>query len=136
MFRDLAERTMTFARDVRDLCKELKKDVINNVYIQQLIRSGSSIGANYIEANESLGAADRKMHIRISRKEAKESKWWLRLIVIGAHEQQQAAVRVQLIDEAEQLRKIMSSILQKLEASPVTWFSLLTYQDTGFKPGV
>lgn len=120
MFKDLEERTMVFARDVRDLCKTLKKDVINNVYIQQLIRSSSSIGSDYIEANESLGANDRKMRVRISRKEAKESIWWLRLIVIENHEEQQEAIKTKLIDEAEQLRRIMSAILQKLEASSVT----------------
>lgn len=121
MIRDLEERTMNFACDVRDLCRALvpKKDIINNVYIQQLVRSSSSIGANYIEANESLGGGDRKMRIRISRKEAKESIWWLRLLIIDDNAEQQQIVRMKLIDEADQLRKIMSSILQKLEASQV-----------------
>ena len=121
MIRDLEERTMNFACDVRDFCRALvpRKDIINNVYIQQLVRSSSSIGANYIEANESLGGGDRKMRIRISRKEAKESIWWLRLLIIDDNAEQQQIARMKLIDEADQLRKIMSSILQKLEASQV-----------------
>jgi hypothetical protein len=78
------------------------------------------MGASYIEANECLGAGDRKMRIRISRKEAKESVWWLRLLVIEDNGHQYEAAGTRLIDEAEQLRKIMSSILQKLEANQIT----------------
>lgn len=52
MSSDLEQRTYRFAKDVRDFCRKLKSDVINTVYIKQLIRSSSSVGANYIEANE------------------------------------------------------------------------------------
>lgn len=78
---DLELRTLKFVKEVRDFCMALKKDVINSVYIKQLIRSSSSIGANYLEANDNLGEKDLLMRVRISRKEAKETKYWIELIM-------------------------------------------------------
>jgi four helix bundle protein len=66
-----------FSLRVRDFCVTLKKDVINIEYIRQLVRAAGSVSANYIEANESLGNEDKKMHIKICRKESKESRLWL-----------------------------------------------------------
>jgi len=62
-------------------CVAVKWDIINREYIGQLIRSSGSVGANYIEASESLGKADELMKLKISRREAKESIHWLKLIV-------------------------------------------------------
>jgi len=81
MIYDLELRCEKFALAVSDFCRGLKHDTINLIYIKQIIRSSSSIGANYIEANESLGKQDQKMKIRISRKEAKETKYWLKLLI-------------------------------------------------------
>ena len=61
---DLEERTALFAERVRDFCLKLPKNVANAEYIPQLLRAGSSPGANYIEANESIGDKDFKMKIR------------------------------------------------------------------------
>jgi four helix bundle protein len=110
--QELEKRTLDFAIAVRDFCKKLKFDTINVVYIKQLIRSSSSIGANYIEANENLGKADLKMRIKISRKEAKETIYWLNLIL---SEESVSTQKEKLKDEAEQLRKILSSILMKVQ---------------------
>jgi four helix bundle protein len=71
---DLEERTEKFSLRVRDFCVKLKKDVIDIEYIRQLIRAAGSVPSNYIEANESLGDQDKKMHIKICRKESKESR--------------------------------------------------------------
>lgn len=109
MTYDLEERCWVFARAVRDFCKELKHDTINLVYIKQIIRSSSSVGANYIEANESLGAQDRKMKLRIARKEAKETQYWTSLIITDNEVKRQ-----QLYNEAAEIRKILSAILNKL----------------------
>ncbi|WP_198666817.1 four helix bundle protein [Taibaiella helva] len=79
------------------------------IYIKQLIRSSSSIGANYIEANENLGKQDIKMHMRIARKEAKETQYWLQLIFTDDEQ-----TRLRLYQEAEELRKILPSIINKL----------------------
>ena len=70
---DLEERTALFAERVRDFCLKLPKNAANAVYIPQLIRAGSSPGANYIEANESIGDKDFKMKIKTCRRESKES---------------------------------------------------------------
>lgn len=75
---DLEQRTETFSLGIRDFCLSLKRDIINREYIIQLIRSASSVAANYIEANENLGKNDLKMRIKICRKESKESRLWLK----------------------------------------------------------
>jgi four helix bundle protein len=77
---DLEDRTLLFAKRVRTYVKKLRKTISNLEDSRQLIRSSGSIGANYIEANESLGKRDFALRIRISRKEAKESAYWLRLL--------------------------------------------------------
>lgn len=77
---DLEERTFCFTKDVRLLVKQLPKTVANIEDGKQVIRSSGSIGANYIEANEALSKKDFVMRIKISRKEAKESRYWLRLL--------------------------------------------------------
>ena len=77
-----------------------------------MVKASGSVGANYIEANESLGKKDFLMRIKISRKEAKESAYWLRLINdTNALENTDEALR--LIQEANELKKIFSSILEK-----------------------
>ncbi len=113
MSGDLEERTFVFARDVRFFCRKLKWDTISLEDIKQLVRASGSIGANYIEANENLGKADLKMRIRISRKEAKEAIFWLKLLSTTDSSQLEIE-RIRLIDEAEQLKKILSAILNKL----------------------
>ncbi|GAA4272885.1 four helix bundle protein [Aquimarina gracilis] len=69
---DLQDRTFNFALDVRHFCKNLETSLINSSDIKQVVRSSGSIGANYIEANESLGPEDFKMRLKIARKEAME----------------------------------------------------------------
>jgi four helix bundle protein len=111
---DLEERTEKFSLRVRDFCGKLKRDIINVEYIRQLIKSTGSVAGNYIEANESLGNQDKKMHIKISRKEAKESKLWLKhVMTYGDHSLEQE--RIELIQESHELENIFGSIYRKLE---------------------
>jgi four helix bundle protein len=114
MSNDLEARALLFAKDVRLFCRKLKWDTINLQDIKQVVRSSGSIGANYIEANENLGTSDLKMHIRISRKEAKETIYWLKLLFVGESNEFEAE-RNKLIDEAEQLKRILSAILVKIQ---------------------
>src|SRR5881396_2019468 len=81
---DLESRTELFAKQVRAFVKRLPRTVSNYEDVRQLVKSSGSVGANYIEANESLGKKDFLMHIRISRKEAKESRYWLTLLDTNA----------------------------------------------------
>lgn len=78
------------------------------------MRSSGSIGANYIEANESLSKKDFLMRIKISRKEAKESRFWLNLIDIG-NEKELGKERNDLANEATELMMIFGSIIRKSE---------------------
>ena len=107
---DLEERTYIFAKDVAMFCKTLPYNTITSEYVKQLVRSSASVGANYIEANESLSKKDFIMRIKICRKEAKETAYWLRLLT--ATSQQQFTDKIsQLLDEAIQLKKIFASMI-------------------------
>jgi len=106
---DLEERTLKFAKEVFRFVKGLPKSVVNAEIAKQLVRSSGSIGANYIEANESLSKKDFLMRIKISRKESKESIYWLRLIETTDEEK----TRESLIGEATELMKIFGSIAEK-----------------------
>lgn len=91
---------------------KLLKNTVNSEYIPQLLRSGSSPGANYIEANESIGEKDFNMKIKTGRREAKESAYWLRLVVTGdSFEMEKEKVRLR--QEAKELVLIFSAILKK-----------------------
>ena len=107
---DLEDRTLRFARQVREFVRMLNKDVSNTEDAKQLIRSSGSVGANYIEANDSLGKKDFLMHIRISRKEAKESRYWLQLVCVSS--QKQEDLRAGLIQESKELMNIFGAILR------------------------
>lgn len=109
---DLEQRTFLFAKETAVFCRALSKTASNIEYGRQVIRSSGSVGANYIEANEALGKKDFAMRIRIYRKEAKESAYWLKLIV----ETNEDGVRekgIELFEEAVELKKIFSSIVGK-----------------------
>ena len=109
---DLEERTFQFAKAVRLFVKTLPKTIANAEDSKQVVRSSGSVGANYREANESLSKKDFIMRIKISRKEAKESAYWLRLIH-ETNDLKNAEENLRLIQEAIELKKILSSILEK-----------------------
>jgi len=108
---DLEERTLKFAKEVIGFVKRLPRSIANAEIAKQLIRSSGSIGANYIEANESLSKQDFLMRIKICRKESKESIYWLRLL--EAKDQEKG--RESLIREATELMKIFGSIVGKVK---------------------
>jgi len=110
---DLEERTFNFSKSIVGFCLNLPKNTINNTLINQIIRSATSIGANYIEANESLSRKDFKYRLKISRKESKETIYWLKLINV-ANKSVNSEI-IQLIEEAIELKKILSSIIEKAD---------------------
>ena len=77
---DLEERTFVFTKRVIEYVRKLPKAIAHSEIGKQLVRSAGSVGANYIEANESLSKKDFVFRLKISRKEAKESIYWLKLI--------------------------------------------------------
>ena len=109
---DLEDRTYEFARCVRAFVKLLPRTICNIEDVKQVVRSSGSVGANYIEANEALGTKDFQMRIRISRKESKETRYWLRLL----DTQENSALDIErdkLIQESTELMLIFGSILKK-----------------------
>lgn len=86
----------------------------NSEDCKQLIRSSGSVGANYIEANEALSKKDFVLRVKISRKEAKESKYWLCLLETNKvlHLEQE---KDSLVQEAGELTKILNAIVTKSE---------------------
>jgi len=109
---DLEERTFLFAKRVRIFAGQLHKTPGNTEDGKQLIRSSGSVGANYIEANEALSKKDFLMRIKISRKEAKESRYWLNLLEINNNAKLDIE-RKSLIQEATELMNIFGSIIKK-----------------------
>ncbi len=109
---DLEERTFQFAKAVRLFVKTLPKTTANLEDGKQVIRSSGSVGANYREANEALSKKDFIMRIKICRKEAKESSYWLRLIH-ETNDLKNTNDALGLMNEANELKKIFSSILVK-----------------------
>ena len=111
---DLEERTLEFAQRVRAFLKTLPKIQANIEDAKQLIRASGSVGSNYIEANESPSKKDFVMRIKICRKEAKESRYWQRLMDTGTNAQVDAD-RIELVQECTELMSIFGAILRKSE---------------------
>jgi len=109
---DLEERTFNFARNVRVFVRKLPKTISNIEDCSQLIRSSGSQAANYIEANESLSKKDFFMRIKISRKEVKESRLWLKLVFTDNNDLLEKE-RAELIQEATEIMNIFGAILKK-----------------------
>lgn len=108
---DLEERTEKFAKAVIALCKNLPKNTINIELVSHVVRAAGSVGANYIEANESLSKKDFANRIKISRKEAKESRYWLRLIA-SVNPEFEKEINP-LVQESTELMNIFGAILKK-----------------------
>lgn len=109
---DLEERTFKFTKRVIGFCKDLKRTIENIELIKQLVRASGSIGANYIEANESLSKKDFIMRLKISRKESKECRYWLRIIVDTNNLENDEEGKF-LINESSEFIKIFNSIISK-----------------------
>jgi len=107
---DLEERTAKLGEDIIDFAKNLTKNVINVPLISQIIRSGTSVGANYMEADAAESKKDFNHKIAICKKEAKETKHWLRMIV-KANSDQQKEARI-LWKETQELVLIFSAIIR------------------------
>jgi four helix bundle protein len=108
---DLEDRTLEYGKRIIRMAKELSKNTINFKLIDQVVRSGTSMGANYREANETETKKDFCYRIRICRKEGKETIYWLNLI-IEANPQFENRIKP-LLQETTELVKIFATILEK-----------------------
>ncbi len=105
---DLEERTAVFAEKIIELCKNTPRNEITNPIINQLIRSGTSIGTNYCEANGASSKKDFKNKIFICKKESKETKLWLRMLAKAVSENKEYCR--DYWSEAQELTLIFSKI--------------------------
>jgi len=108
---DLEDRTFEFAKRCRDFVKKIFRIISNIEYGRQLIRSSGSVGANYIEANESLSKKDFIFRVKICKKEAKESRYWLKLIEAG-NNQEMINEQQYLIQESTELMKMFGAMIE------------------------
>lgn len=110
---DLEERTARFGESIIRFCKSVEKDIIINPLINQIIRSGTSIGANYMEANGACSKKDFQNKIYICKKESQETKHWLRMIAVHSP-QRKVEIKV-LWDECHELTLIFQKITMTLK---------------------
>jgi len=110
---DLEERTAKFGENVIIFCKKIPRNIITNPMISQLVRAGTSVGANYSEADDAESGKDFKHKIGICKKESRECKHWLRMLVIAEIEIKEEA-RI-LWKEAKELNLIFNAINNKLK---------------------
>lgn len=110
-FREFELRTTEFAKRMIRLCKTLQSDSINRVLISQAVRSAGSVGANYREANETVGRKDFLYRLRIARKECKETEHWLMLIMEANPDCVTEVDSMQ--NECREIRSILSAMILK-----------------------
>ncbi len=113
-YYDLEDWTLRFSLDVFSFLRKVLRTIENQVVIRQLARSASSIGANYIEANDNLGKKDFVHKTGISKKEAKESCYWLKLVYLEQGNDDIDKLRETLLKEATELMYILAAIQRKM----------------------
>lgn len=111
---DLEDRTFRFAQAVREFVRKLPRTLANIEDAKQLLQTSASVGANYIEANEALSKKDFVVRIKICRKEAKESGFFLRLLFL-AEGKELVTTRAALVQEATELTSIFGAMVRKSE---------------------
>ena len=110
---DLEERTAMFGENIIHFVRKIPRKVDTVPLISQLVRSGTSVGANYCEADDAESKQDFRHKIGICKKESRESKHWLRMVVVAVPELKDDA-RI-LWQEAKEINLIFNSIINKLK---------------------
>jgi len=111
--KDLEERTAKFGEEVIKLCKKLKRDTITELLINQIVRSGTSVGANYCEANNASSRKDFRNKIFICKKEIQETKHWFRMLATAIPESKEEIRKIW--KEAQELTMIFQKIVSSLD---------------------
>ena len=110
---DLEERTAKCGENIINFCRNAKEDIITRPIINQIIRSGTSIGANYMEANGASSKKDFRNKIFICKKEAQETKHWLRMMAKCFPEKDNEIKK--LWNEAQELTMIFHKIVSTMD---------------------
>ena len=114
---DLKERTFEFSQSLISFCSTVPKNPINNPLRSQLVRAGTSIGANYAEANEASSKKDFIYKLSIAHKEISETRYWLQLMVDIIPEEKKALLQ-NLAKEIQELNLIFATIIKKSKENP------------------
>jgi four helix bundle protein len=112
---DLEERTALLGEAVIEFCKPIRLTAITDPLVRQIIRSGTSVGSNYCEADDAVSKKEFRQKIGTCKKESRETKYWLRMIAKA--EPAQAELARTLWKEANELHLIFASIFRKLSSS-------------------
>ena len=110
---DLEERTAKFGEDIIRFAKKIPENAINLPLITQLVKAGTSVGSNYCEADDAESKKDFRHKIGICKKEARETKHWLRMIIVANSRLKEEANK--LWQEAKELNLIFNSIVNRLK---------------------
>ena len=110
---NLEERTAKFGEEIIKFCKDMPKNEITRPIINQLIKCGTSVGANYSEADDAESKADFKHKIGICKKESRECKHFLRMSAVATPEMKNRARKLWI--EAKELNLIFNSIYKKVK---------------------
>jgi four helix bundle protein len=108
---DLEERTARLGENVIEFVKEMPKNIVNSTLASQLLRSATSVGANYCEADCAESKNDFEHKIGICKKEAKEARYWLRMVMTATPELKDKAEALR--KEANELQLIFIAIVKK-----------------------
>lgn len=111
---DLEERTASFGEKIIGFSQKIPQGPVNNPLINQLVRAGTSIGANYSEADDAETSRDFIHKLGICKKEARETKHWLRMMTKIAPNLKEEIII--LWQEAKELNLIFNSIINKIRA--------------------
>ena len=114
---DLEERTAKFGEDVIEFVGKINRSEINRPLVNQIVRSATSVGANYMEANEASSKKDFRNKIHIYKKEIKETKYWLQLMA-KTNPEIKEKIRI-LWKEAQELTLIFSKITATMSKSKI-----------------
>ncbi len=108
---DLRDRTAKFGQDIISFAKKVPENSVTRPLISQLVRAGTSVGANYCEADDASTKKDFSYKIGTCRRESKESKHWLRMITVATPSLEDEARP--LLGEAQELNLIFSAIINR-----------------------
>ncbi|MBI2356220.1 MAG: four helix bundle protein [Candidatus Doudnabacteria bacterium] len=110
---DLEERTAKFGEDIVKYCNDLPRNDITRPLINQLVKCGTAVGANYCEADDAESKADFKHKIGLCKKESRECNHFLRMFLVAVPEMKERTQK--LWTEAKELNLIFNSIYKKLK---------------------
>ena len=109
---DLEERTAKFGEEVIEFCQKIPRGPLTDPLINQLVKCGTSVGANYCEADDAESKLDFKHKIGISKKESRECKHFIRMIVVALPQLKEDAKP--LWQEAKEINLMLNKIYQKV----------------------